>query len=1018
MKHNSDKFEAMKSKLSLNLNSIMMKTFSTILALVFIFTVSNSFSQNFQWVRSGGSNTTDFGNGVDVDASGNVYTTGSFTGTATFNPNSVISSGGDDVFLTKYNAAGIVQWVQKGGGISADQGTDAACDASGNIFITGDFYGTASFGSNNLISSGSSDVFIVKYNSSGNVIWAVSAGAGNIERSMSAATDNSGNVYITGVYFNSTTIGSTTLNANGTQSDIFIAKYNSSGVFQWAVGGGGPDPDAAYGLATDLSGNLFVTGKFGKNASFGSVSLTASSVNDSADIFILKYTSSGVIQWGKSAGGLSFDEGRDVSTDVNGDCYITGTFSSSNALFSNTLITPSGGNDMFIARYNAQGNLCWVKKGGGNSSDKGFSIKTDPLGNSYVSGTFNSAAAFGNLNLIASGTDLYVVKYNNFGNAVWVNRADANFNINYMSLSANSAGDVYVTSGYIGTANFGSPPITIISAGNDVDAFTAKISPLANLMTGKVFIDYNNNSIQDFGDIPYPNCLISINSGNSYAATNITGNYFINCGTGTNTVAIPNVPSYYSVTPSSHSSNFGNFGNTAANKDFALFPSVNISDLLITLTNSRNAVPGMDLKIIASIKNIGTNVKTGTVSLIFDNLLTYNSSITNPLPSSVTGNNAVWNYSNFLPNETRNFELGMNVPVNAIVGTSLNHSATITPVAGDINPADNVTTLAHLVLASYDPNKKEVVPAGPFFQQNVTNQDWLTYTVHFQNTGSDTARNIVLVDTISTKLVVPTIEMLASSHSYTSIIKNSGIVEWNFSNIMLPDSTTNEKLSHGFIKYRIRPKSNLVNGDIIKNWADIFFDYNSPVRTDTAQTPVIILPTLISVTYSLEVWLNMPHEMSVYLCSSTSPYQIMDSAKKIVSSTIVGGGYFDNFEFLNANTSSEYYIVMKHKNSLETWSSGLVTFEHLPAFYDFSSSVSQAYGSNMKAVNGLAAFYSGDIGNDGTIDADDVISVYNDAINFESGSPNTDLNGDGIVDAADLVTVYNNSRNFVSVSKP
>lgn len=997
-----------------------MKTLITTLALIVILSYTNIYSQTFQWVRSGGSTTSDNGAGVDVDASGNVYATGDFTGTATFGTFNATSSGSSDVYIIKYNSAGVAQWLKKGGGTGYDAGHDIAVAPNGSFFITGEFSGTATFGTSSVTAIGSSDIFIARYNSAGTALWAIRAGGLFTNKSTSISVDNQNNVYITGYYTVSTTIGTTTLNSSGLE-DVFVAKYNSAGVFQWAVGGGGVDKDFGNGIANDNNGNVFVTGSFGQTANFSSINLSTGNANDSADIFVLKYNNAGNIQWGKRAGGLTEDRGFDISTDVNGDCYVTGFFTSTNASFNNLTISPYGNADMFIARYNSAGNICWVRKGGGTNSEQGYSIKTDPLGNSYVMGFFSSnPSSFGSVNLIPVNYDIFIVKYNNFGTCMWGNRADGSFwNYSNSRISADPNGNAYITGTYLGTANYGIPAQTINSSASSSDAYICKLSPQANLITGKCFYDFNTNGIMDNTDFAISSPPVTLNPGNAFVNANSNGDYYMYTSTGTYTVLQPAVNSYYSSTPTNYTVNFGTLGNTALNKDFAMQPIGTINDLQITMTLSAPVFPNPNTgrKYYVTIKNVGTTIMSGSVVVSIDNNLNYNAGLTTPAPANVTGNTVTWNYSNLYMFQTMTFQAGITCPLSTPVNTNVSSSATVNPVGGDITPLDNATALSHVVVASYDPNKKEVSPTGPFYQSNVTNQDWLTYTVYFQNTGTDTARNIVLVDTMSSKLYVPSLEMLSSSHPYTTNIKGSGIAEWTFSNIMLPDSTTNEKASHGFIKYRIKCKNNLVNGDIIKNWADIFFDFNSPVRTDTANTPIVIMPTLLSVQWNLEAMYPNAAVTTFILRNSQSPYEIVDSVTK-TTSMITPNGYLETVEFNNVNDSDNYYVELKHRNSLETWSSGFVRFDNQPVMYDFTLSLSQAYGDNMKNVNGIPCFYSGEINADGIIDAGDVIAVYNDTLEPEDDEPVTDLNGDEIVDVTDVIIVYNNSINVVTVARP
>ena len=262
-----------------------------------IFIAKLSSSGSWQWaVKAGGSGlgSCECGYGIAVDSSGNAYATGNFYETATFGSTSLTSSGNQDIFIAKLSSTGSWQWAVKAGGSQYDYGFGIAVDSSGNAYATGYFSETANFGSTSLTSSGGSDIFIAKLSSSGSWQWAVKADSSDGTAGYGIAVDSSGNAYATGEFGGTAIFGSTNLVSSG-QSDIFIAKLTSSGSWQWAVkAGGSSGDDDGNGIAVDSSGNAYVTGSFSGTATFGSTSLTGSGGND---IFFAKLNSSGSWQW-------------------------------------------------------------------------------------------------------------------------------------------------------------------------------------------------------------------------------------------------------------------------------------------------------------------------------------------------------------------------------------------------------------------------------------------------------------------------------------------------------------------------------------------------------------------------------------------------------------------------------------------------------------------------------------------------------------------------------------------------
>jgi hypothetical protein len=295
--------------------------------------------------RAGGT-ISDYGKSVAVDGSGNVYVTGYYAGTASFGATTLTSAGEPDVFVSKYSTGGVLQWVRQAGGTGYDVGHSVSVDGSGNVYITGYFNNTATFGGTTLSSAGSNDVFLAKYDASGNLQWAQWGGGTSTDIGHSVAVDGSGNVYVTGLFYNTAMFGSTMLTSAGGY-DVFVAKYNSGGIPQWARRVGGADNDVGYGVAVDGSGNVYVTGQIAGTVPFGGTTLTSAGYYD---IFIARYDGSGNEQWAQRAGGTNFDYGYGVAADVSGNVYVTGYIQGTSS-FGATTLTSAGIADIFVARY-------------------------------------------------------------------------------------------------------------------------------------------------------------------------------------------------------------------------------------------------------------------------------------------------------------------------------------------------------------------------------------------------------------------------------------------------------------------------------------------------------------------------------------------------------------------------------------------------------------------------------------------------------------------------------------------
>jgi endonuclease V-like protein UPF0215 family len=305
---------------------------------------SSSSSQTYFAVTFGGTSS-DAGYGITVDSSGNSYITGYFYGTIDFGGGNVTSAGSSDIFVLKLNSSGTFQWVNTFGGTSYDVGNAIAVDSSGNSYITGYFQGTVDFGGGDVTSAGSDDIFVLKLNSSGTFQWVNTFGGTSYDVGYAITVDSSGNSYITGNFQGTVDFGAGNVTSAGTD-DIFVLKLNSSGTFQWVKTFGGTSSDAGYGITVDSSGNSYITGYFQGTVDFGGGDVTSAG---SGDIFVLKLNSSGTFQWVKTFGGTSYDVGNAIAVDSSGNSYITGYFNGT-VDFGGGDVTSAGSSDIFCTK--------------------------------------------------------------------------------------------------------------------------------------------------------------------------------------------------------------------------------------------------------------------------------------------------------------------------------------------------------------------------------------------------------------------------------------------------------------------------------------------------------------------------------------------------------------------------------------------------------------------------------------------------------------------------------------------
>jgi hypothetical protein len=442
------------------------------LVLVWGLVAGDCYAQNFEWANKGEKVASD--PLIAIDASGNSYVCGSFIDTCTFGTSSLISAGDNDIFLCKYNSLGFLQWAQRAGGILGDGITDVCSDVSGNIYMTGVYNGPADFGGAIISGHGS---FVAKYSPTGSLIWiekidslqatsssliaindsgnlfitgSITAPANFGCASINAATtnlkfiacydtsgsclwvqtltlsgymfdmsiDNNNNAYLTGAFLNSVTFGTTVLNSAGSQ-DIYLAKCNSNGTWEWALSAGSTNIDQGLGVDADPFGHVYLTGSFQLTVPFGCVSMTSTGVND---IFTACYDTSGNCIWVRQAGGgFGNQYPFGLSSDNNGNCIITGSIIDT-TYFGNFTLIPNG-EKMYVAKYDSAGVCQWAGESTGISGDRGTDMGTDSLGNVYVAGPLWDIGihTFGNYNLTSNyyssffKNDIFVAKINNLG---------------------------------------------------------------------------------------------------------------------------------------------------------------------------------------------------------------------------------------------------------------------------------------------------------------------------------------------------------------------------------------------------------------------------------------------------------------------------------------------------------------------------------------------------------------------------------------------------------------------------
>jgi gliding motility-associated-like protein len=421
------------------------------------------------WMNNAGGTTIDEGLDISVDGAGNSYITGYFTSACAFGPTTLLSNGIDDVFIAKTDVTGQYLWAVKAGGTGSERGLSIKTDATGNSYITGYFYGTATFGSISITSAGAQDVFIAKYDNAGTCLWAKSAGGAGADIGNGISVDNNGNVAVTGEFAGTATFGSASLTSMNGTTDVFTTKLDQNGNFLWAKKGSAHLTDRGIDVTCDNTGNIYIMGQFSDTITFDVVHQN----NMLNAIFIVKYDASGNEVWFRKIGAGAMNVGNSIESDGT-SIYVVGDFQGTVTFFpSNTNLSATYTNGIFIAKYDASGGLTWNVSESSDSPLTGRSIDVTGT-NVYVAGhfkcTFDSYRdRYQPANFNSSGFwDVFMSKYNAATGAWSISRQiGGKSNQTCNGVAGDASGNPHIAGSYevdcitpVSTAFYGFPNLT------------------------------------------------------------------------------------------------------------------------------------------------------------------------------------------------------------------------------------------------------------------------------------------------------------------------------------------------------------------------------------------------------------------------------------------------------------------------------------------------------------------------------------------------------------------------------
>lgn len=504
----------------------------------------------------------------------------------------------------------------------------------------------------------------------------------------------------------------------------------------------------------------------------------------------------------------------------------------------------NGTYNVCLSLYDANGNVCdqyciviTVNGGGSNTDTICGNIFWDNNGNGLMDAGENGiqqAAVF------IYGNGLSFTAVSDLNGHYYALVSPGTYSIYYCTQFTGAVFTVPLTD----TAGCGLYVVTL-TAGQNLCGFNFGLQNTAVTIGGTVFNDANNNGTFDSGENGIPYQSIQIGNFNAYADAN--GNYSLNVPANTyNLIYSPSgaYAGYALTTPGTISVAATVVGNSYNGNNFGIYITPGSVNLSINIIPHTTVTPGFAAWYDLQVCNIGAMPTEGNVTMHYDAGLTFNYS--SPAQSSIntTTRDITWSLPIIAPGDCQYIWVDFDALTSLGINDPTVELAMVTPTSGtDVDMSNNVDTVHQIVTSSWDPNNKLSIRTNTTnaTQQIVSSQNsdqWITYTINFQNTGNASAVNIVLLDDLSADLDATSFEMTGSSHNCI-LTRNGSSLNFKFSGIMLPASVVNEPASHGFVSFRIKALNGLAAGHVISDNAAIYFDFNAPVITNFADVTMI-----------------------------------------------------------------------------------------------------------------------------------------------------------------------------------
>lgn len=820
-----------------------MKRYTLLHTLFLCFSMCQIYSQELNWINTIGGLERDESLDIAQDATGNIVIVGKHGG-GDFDPGPnqynltavqpVTPSFYYDAFVAKYDANGNLLWAKTTGSDYKDEASNVAIDALGNILVVGYIHDNIDLDPGPGIAMSNTTAineypYIQKFDPNGNLLWAKALNSYCDEfGGMDVAIDNNNNI-IWGVQAEGFTI-----NVSGNQenfvgqgyTDAFVLKLNSSGNILWCKQFGSASSDWLKTLTIDQNNDIIIGGQFGGDPIFdpGGVAIPMPQIQSSAwyHAYIVKLNSSGDYQWARNIEDVLIGEtfsylsntctqkiGVDDSNNIYG--YIEGSAESSDFLF----------------KMNANGNKQWIKKmlNIRHTQNDGFDV--DVNGNIYRSYNFysttdaNPGIGINTFNCnrqcaFNPGNGMMIHKLDNNGNFIWGRELEACVD-DIFGLVISTSNKLLITGIYAAGFDFATLNGPLLSTDHSSpDIFFTSIDQVA--CSDLVLVI---DTVSSLNCVDSAVLMVHGEGGLSPYNYSFNGGDYLN-----NSQSFIENPGFYTVSVKDY--------NGCINSTLIHFtaPTINEGFDLNANLISGEYRPGFSRSMTIDAFSDGCESVNATVKLVLDPLVHYQGS--SPAVSQINGDTLIWNIGSL------NYDSLHFTPIidyltdsTAQIGSSVCFTLIILPNSMDFDPLNNIKDYCFPIVNGYDPNDISVYPNGKCEEHYIKDTQKLTYTIRFQNTGNSEAINIRILNTISDKLDLNTLRIIGSSDYMFTQLKANREINFVFPSINLPDATSNEEGSHGYIIYEIKPQADVVQDNSIENFAKIYFDFNPEIVTNT-----------------------------------------------------------------------------------------------------------------------------------------------------------------------------------------